>query len=234
MTPNYLFDMHGHLVVATNLGPQDDFFYDEGYSVTHIERFTEADIKALVDCRHGGMKTFQGGMTIEEPFIHMFKSQDYLPKDSFYEQSQFQGPWSIVSHKLDCNHIQVFSRTLYVGNLCNTNKYELADYFNYNDKIQIESLEYVDARHCCFLKLKTRKMAELVLKAYHLKIYNNNVIKIGFACGFGPKEAFDYKKGVSMIPVYNLTQLDHKLLKASNIILKGSQIIDEPMAFLNK
>ncbi|KAG5461258.1 MAG: hypothetical protein BJ554DRAFT_6574, partial [Olpidium bornovanus] len=62
--------------------------------------------------------------------------------------------------------------------------------------------------------MDTRANAIQARKADRVTI-NDTVLKIGWSCGFGPKDIFDYINGASIIPLARLTDADRRWLTAS-------------------
>eukprot|EP00835_Amoeboradix_gromovi_P003725 NODE_257_length_12663_cov_0.723655.p6 type:complete len:227 gc:universal NODE_257_length_12663_cov_0.723655:7443-8123(+) len=224
--------MHGLLVPNTYLGPQDDFNYEKGYSISHISRLTQLDKKILTVSKHAGITgPFRGGLTVEEPFIHTFISQQYPSKDLFNFKKAVD--WSTNTEKqIDVQPVIksliVLSRSLYIGNILNSSATELYQYFSHY--AAVETLEYKPNKQCCFLKLRTRAMTEYLFDKCHLQIYKNSVLKIGWACGYGSKESFDYKNGINIIPYDKLNASELHHLKVQNL----SNPCEEPSYFKNK
>ena len=210
---------------AWPFGPQDDFDYELGFSISKISRLTELDQHMLIS-KHGGLtEPFRGGVTVEEPFIHTFKNQEYPLKDDFIVlQRKFK---SLNWHS--STTITILSRSLYIGNIEKTNKYDLYAFFN--KYASIESMDYKPQSGCCFLKLKTRQMTETLMKQCHLCIYNGGILKIGYACGyFGNKSNFDYKNGVNKIPFHKLNEFEQKYVQQNKL----SSVCEEPSIYKNK
>ena len=230
------------MVIYTNIGPQDDFDYGDGYSISHIDRLSKLDRKLLVTSKHGGIVDgiFRGGLIIEEPFIHAFKTQDYSPKHLFEElsrtssmetlsedESAWTTPTKYRNHASNTS-LTILSRSLYIGNIESTSKTELYDFFT--KYATIESMEYKPRKGCCFLKLKTRAMTEYLYSRCHLQIYKKSILKIGFACGFGDKSCFDYKNGINVVPFSKLSAYEQQYVVQHRL----PNPFEEPSMYNNK
>ena len=59
----------------------------------------------------------------------------------------------------------------------------------------------------------------------------NTQIKIGWGCGFGPKDLFDYGTGTSVIPLDQLQEVDRRLIRTSRRgggEIVGGTVLEEP------
>ena len=140
----------------------------------------------------------------------------------------------------DTDHILVLSRTLYVGGFNEeVNRQDLMDYFGRFGPV--DSIIMTMKKNNAFIKLRTRDIASVALKSTHLSHLKgrqlkvgNLLINIGFGCGFGPKDSFDYRSGHSVIPLARLTNQDKDWLINAPVggiqegALRGGITVEEP------
>lgn len=115
--------------------------------------------------------------------------------------------------------IRVLSRTLYVGALPDFMREEtLRELFEkYGD---IETLTVNVGKRNAFLKMTTRSSAEAVKENCHRASISSpngmsTLIRINWACGYGPKEYFDFMTGVSTVPLNRLSKPEQTWMKTS-------------------
>lgn len=108
------------------------------------------------------------------------------------------------------DRIRVYSRTLYVGAI--PDRYEEKDVRRDLEEVApIQSIVYNSERHHAFVKVHCRKDADKVRDGFEkMNRDGATVLRVKWGVGFGPRDCFDYYRGVSIIPVMRLTDADKK------------------------
>ncbi|KAG9323546.1 hypothetical protein KVV02_003070 [Mortierella alpina] len=111
--------------------------------------------------------------------------------------------------------IRVISRTLWVGGtfIPTISEQELEAIFA--PKGQIATLIINQAKFNAFIKMADRTHAERCKVELDRTMVQGEVMKVGWGCGFGPRDCFDYTSGESIIPVDRLTDTDRRWLGQS-------------------
>lgn len=86
-----------------------------------------------------------------------------------------------------------------------------------------------------FIKMADRSAAEICKADLDRTAVHGEVMKVGWGCGFGPRDCFDYTTGSSHIPLDRLTDTDRRWLSNSVVggfgtreRIRGGVIILEP------
>ncbi|KAF9102488.1 hypothetical protein BGX29_004537 [Mortierella sp. GBA35] len=113
------------------------------------------------------------------------------------------------------DQIKVISRTLWVGGsfIPTISEPELEAIFSPLGKIA--SLIFNQAKFNAFIKMTDRADAERCKAELDRTQVQGEVMKVGWGCGFGPRDLFDYTTGTSLIPVERLTDTDRRWLMNS-------------------
>lgn len=106
--------------------------------------------------------------------------------------------------------IKVYSRTLYVAAI--PDRFSDADVRSELESItKTQSIIYNKDRHHAFVKVSSRGEAERLRNHFEsLNKQGKTPLRIKWGVGFGPRECFDYFKGISVIEVMRLTDADKK------------------------
>ncbi|KAF9971971.1 hypothetical protein BGZ73_004955 [Actinomortierella ambigua] len=113
--------------------------------------------------------------------------------------------------------IKVLSRTLWVGGafIPTISEEELSRVFEPYG--QISSLIGNAAKFNAFIKMMDREQAEQCKQHLDRTHVQDEVMKVGWGCGFGPRDCFDYTAGSSLIPLRALTDTDRRWLSQSAV-----------------
>ncbi|KAG0198740.1 hypothetical protein BGX28_007861 [Mortierella sp. GBA30] len=111
--------------------------------------------------------------------------------------------------------IRVVSRTLWVGGtfIPTISEQDLEAIFA--PKGQIATLIINQAKFNAFIKMSDRANAERCKADLDRTTVQGEVMKVGWGCGFGPRDCFDYTSGESVIPLDRLTDTDRRWLSHS-------------------
>ncbi|KAF9179689.1 hypothetical protein BGZ51_006738 [Haplosporangium sp. Z 767] len=111
--------------------------------------------------------------------------------------------------------IRVISRTLWVGGtfIPTISEQELETIFA--PKGKIATLMINPAKFNAFIKMADRAQAERCKAELDRTMVQGEVMKVGWGCGFGPRDCFDYTSGASVIPLDRLTDTDKRWLTNS-------------------
>ncbi|CAO3565752.1 unnamed protein product [Mortierella alpina] len=122
--------------------------------------------------------------------------------------------------------IRVISRTLWVGGtfIPTISEQELEAIFA--PKGQIATLIINQAKFNAFIKMADWTHAEQCKVELDRTMVQGEVMKVGWGCGFGPRDCFDYTSGASIIPVDRLTDTDRRWLGQSIV---GGFGVHEPI-----
>ncbi|KAF9352467.1 hypothetical protein BGX26_009735, partial [Mortierella sp. AD094] len=117
------------------------------------------------------------------------------------------------------DQIRVISRTLWVGGtfVPTISESDLEAIFAV--KGNIATLMINHAKFNAFIKMADRAQAEKCKAELDRTMVQGEVMKVGWGCGFGPRDCFDYTAGSSLIPIDRLTDTDKRWL--SNSIVGG-------------
>ncbi|KAI1318693.1 hypothetical protein EDD11_005986 [Mortierella claussenii] len=133
------------------------------------------------------------------------------------------------------DHIRVISRTLWVGGtfVPTISEPDLEAIFAVKGKIA--TLMVNRAKFNAFIKMADRAQAERCKAELDRTAVQGEVMKVGWGCGFGPRDCFDYTAGSSLIPLDRLTDTDRRWLSNSvvggfgtNEPIRGGVVILEP------
>ncbi|CAG8614670.1 7602_t:CDS:10 [Ambispora leptoticha] len=128
--------------------------------------------------------------------------------------------------------IRVLSRTLYVGGVTSSMKYEdiEAIFLAYG---RVSSVTINHDKHNAFVKMGNRGAAMRTIMESG-NILKTTKLEVRWGVGFGPKECYNFKTGESIIPLVRLTETDKRWLKTSEVggtggrELIGGVAIEEP------
>lgn len=111
------------------------------------------------------------------------------------------------------DQVKVMSRTLFVGGVSSNISPEMI--YDLFAKYGAESVRVNYDKFTAFVKLNTRDNAETAkneLGAARVALEGQQ-LRVNWACGFGPRESFDRKTGISLINVSHLSEQDCKWLE---------------------
>ncbi|CAG8561517.1 3003_t:CDS:10 [Ambispora gerdemannii] len=128
--------------------------------------------------------------------------------------------------------IRVLSRTLYVGGVTPSMKYEdIEAIFLIHGKVSSVTINH--DKHNAFVKMGNRGAAMRTIMESG-NILKTTKLEVRWGVGFGPKECYNFKTGESVIPLARLTETDKRWLKTSEVggtggrELIGGVAIEEP------
>ncbi|KAF9331939.1 hypothetical protein BG006_005202 [Podila minutissima] len=133
------------------------------------------------------------------------------------------------------DQIRVISRTLWVGGgfIPTISVQDLEAIFA--PKGQIATCMINQAKFNAFIKMADRAQAERCKAELDRTTVQGEVMKVGWGCGFGPRDCFDYTSGTSVIPLDRLTDTDRRWLSNSVVggfgpheVIRGGVVIFEP------
>ncbi|KAF9311092.1 hypothetical protein BG003_007797 [Podila horticola] len=133
------------------------------------------------------------------------------------------------------DHIRVISRTLWVGGgfIPTISVPDLEAIFA--PKGQIATCMINQVKFNAFIKMADRAQAERCKAELDRTTVQGEVMKVGWGCGFGPRDCFDYTSGTSVIPLDRLTDTDRRWLSNSVVggfgpheVIRGGVVIFEP------
>ncbi|KAG0049246.1 hypothetical protein BGZ83_005918 [Gryganskiella cystojenkinii] len=118
------------------------------------------------------------------------------------------------------DQIRVVSRTLWVGGtfIPTISEQELESIFTTKGS-RIATLMVNHAKYNAFIKMVSRAHAEHCKTDLDRTQVHGETMKVGWGCGFGPRDCFDYTSGSSVIPLDRLTDTDRRWL--SNSVVGG-------------
>ncbi|KAG0233356.1 hypothetical protein BGX31_004839, partial [Mortierella sp. GBA43] len=144
-------------------------------------------------------------------------------------------PVVIEDPTVGSDKIRVISRTLWVGgNFVPTiPEQELEDLFSVKGKIS--TIMVNPSKFNAFIKMADRPIAERCKVELDRTSVHGELMKVGWGCGFGPRDCFDYTAGTSLIPLDRLTDTDRRWLGNSVVggfgtreFIRGGVVILEP------
>ncbi|KAI8899606.1 hypothetical protein BC833DRAFT_359156 [Globomyces pollinis-pini] len=129
----------------------------------------------------------------------------------------------------DC--IKFLSRTLYISDMpASCTKEQLKKLLQQAGRV--ESMTFNTQRMCSFIKTPTRKEAEDIRNQFQGYKIDNQMIKIGWGCGYGPREHFNYAEGVTLFPISKIPLQDQAFIVAApprgGGPIEGSTVTEEP------
>ncbi|KAG0029350.1 hypothetical protein BGZ82_007992 [Podila clonocystis] len=137
--------------------------------------------------------------------------------------------------QIGSDQIRVISRTLWVGGgfIPTISVPDLEAIFA--PKGQIATCMINQAKFNAFIKMADRVQAERCKAELDRTTVQGEVMKVGWGCGFGPRDCFDYTSGTSVIPLDRLTDTDRRWLSNSvaggfgpHEVIRGGVVIFEP------
>ncbi|KAK5071911.1 hypothetical protein LTR64_004310 [Lithohypha guttulata] len=129
-------------------------------------------------------------------------------------------------HNLPKDNIKVLSRTLFVGGVTSSEAHLRSLFARFG--IVQTCIVNVDKRHA-FVKMINRKDAELARNGMEEYRDGSTQLRTKWGVGFGPRDCSDYQTGVSIIPVYRLTDADRKWMVSAEYGGTGGKPIQEGM-----
>ncbi|CBX96998.1 hypothetical protein IAQ61_008055 [Plenodomus lingam] len=132
------------------------------------------------------------------------------------------------------DHIRVLSRTLFVGGAGGTES-EIRSIFSRFGRVQT-CIVNQEKRHA-FVKMMTRPDAVAAkegMDSLQDPVAQTKARQTRWGVGFGPRDCSDYQSGISVIPIFRLTDADRKwALNAEHggtggRMLEGGMVIEEP------
>ncbi|KAI9203694.1 uncharacterized protein BJ171DRAFT_509354 [Polychytrium aggregatum] len=130
---------------------------------------------------------------------------------------------------------KVLSRTVYVGGVTNmVTKEMLRDLFETVGRVDTVVVNY--HKFNAFIKMFTRVECEMAReKLDHISVAGAT-LKLGWGCGFGPKNIFSYDKGETVFPMNRVVDPDRKWLVLSKRgpgRIQAGIVIEEPDVGVN-
>ncbi|KAG0237055.1 hypothetical protein BGW42_001948 [Actinomortierella wolfii] len=160
--------------------------------------------------QHQQQHNYQDRLPRDRPHHHHHDRSDRRPV------SAFKGKIEVIEDpQVPPDMIKVLSRTLWVGGsfIPSITEEELSRIFEPYG--QISSLIGNAAKFNAFIKMMDREQAERCKQHLDRTLVQDEVMKVGWGCGFGPRDCFDYTAGTSMIPLRALTDTDRRWLTQS-------------------
>lgn len=132
------------------------------------------------------------------------------------------------------NAIRVLSRTLFVGSIPMYMDDKIVRKL-IEEVVPVQSLIFNRVKSHAFVKVFTRDDASRLRDTWEQKGRSSGFeLRARWGVGYGPRDCFDYHKGVSIIPIERLTEIDMKwALTAPNggthgIPIKAGMVFEEP------
>ncbi|KAJ3146581.1 hypothetical protein HDU86_008461 [Geranomyces michiganensis] len=126
--------------------------------------------------------------------------------------------------------MKILTRTVYVGGITPTiTKEEVRDLFETIARVDTVTVNY--PKFNAFVKLLTRAEADLIKERFHKYQWNGTMLKMGWGCGYGPKEFFDYGTGETLFPVARMTDVEKRTISQSprgGGVIEGGMVVEEP------
>ncbi|KAJ3415326.1 hypothetical protein HDV05_005196 [Chytridiales sp. JEL 0842] len=133
----------------------------------------------------------------------------------------------------DCppDAIKILSRTVYCGGITPVlTQDKLREVFSScGGNVDTVIVNY--AKFNCFVKFFSRAEAEVARVGLDRRVVEGVTLKVGWGCGFGPKDIFDYRTGVSIYPLAKMTETDKRWISTSGRgggPLQGGTVVEEP------
>ena len=212
-SPPKIYGIQTNVLFAWTFGPQDDFDYTRGVTISHIERLTNLDKHLLTNPGYGGFDgPFRGGITVEEPFMEQYKAQKYL------SNHLFSRPFSL--NKMNYTHytshstvdiITILSRSILVE-FEEVPKLELIKR-KLKSNPQVQYFRYNTKKNCYFIKYNSRSIA-----CKYLALFQSQY-KSRFCKAFGDGIYFNKNKGISHIPINTLKKTEYQLIAKNDVSL---------------
>ncbi|KND02580.1 uncharacterized protein SPPG_03038 [Spizellomyces punctatus DAOM BR117] len=135
-----------------------------------------------------------------------------------------------VDPSLPKEFMKILTRTVYVGGITpNITKENVRDLFETIARVDTVTVNY--PKFNAFVKLLTRAEADLVKDRFHKYQYNGTMLKMGWGCGYGPKEFFDYTTGETLFPLARMTDTEKRTISQSTRgggPIEGGMVVEEP------
>ncbi|KAG0319877.1 hypothetical protein BGZ97_001245 [Linnemannia gamsii] len=140
-------------------------------------------------------------------------------------------------HLLDLTRFELFGTdmTLWVAGsfIPSVSEQELEAVFAPVGKIA--TLMVNQAKFNAFIKMTDRTDAERCKAELGGTLVQGEIMKVGWGCGFGPRDCFDYTTGTGVIPLERLTETDRRWLANSVVggfgpgeVIRGGVSVMEP------
>ncbi|PRT52691.1 Protein NRD1 [Wickerhamiella sorbophila] len=129
--------------------------------------------------------------------------------------------------------ICVLSRTLFVGGIP-PGYDEAAAKGIIEEFVPVQSVIYHPQKHHAFIKVYTRADAENVKSKLDERArQTSTMVRAKWGVGYGPRDCFDYSKGLSIIPLSRLTEAGRRWAKTARHggtdgTLEAGQVMEEP------
>ncbi|KAJ3056585.1 hypothetical protein HK097_005748, partial [Rhizophlyctis rosea] len=127
-------------------------------------------------------------------------------------------------------YMKVLSRTVYVGGITqDISKEDVRDLFEAIARVDSVTVNY--PKFNAFVKMLTRAEAELIRDRFNKFMLNGSMLKMGWGCGYGPKEFFDYSTGETLFPLVRMTDADKRHISQSprgGGPIEGGTVVEEP------
>ncbi|KAJ3097130.1 hypothetical protein HDU97_005132 [Phlyctochytrium planicorne] len=126
--------------------------------------------------------------------------------------------------------MKILSRTLYVGGVSvNVSKELIREVFETEGRVETVMINY--PKFNAFIKLMTREEADKARLALNRTVHNGATFKVGWGCGFGPKDIFDYSNGYTILPINRMSESDRRWISAGirgGGPIEGGTVVEEP------
>ncbi|KAI8998351.1 hypothetical protein BC832DRAFT_230696 [Gaertneriomyces semiglobifer] len=135
-----------------------------------------------------------------------------------------------IDPQLPKDYMKILTRTVYVGGITpDITKEQIRDLFETIGRIDTVTVNY--AKFNAFVKFLTRAEADLVKERFHKYMFNKSILKMGWGCGYGPKEFFDYTTGETLFPLSRMTETEKRTIATSprgGGPIEGGMVVEEP------
>ncbi|KAJ3303503.1 hypothetical protein HDV03_003780 [Kappamyces sp. JEL0829] len=145
------------------------------------------------------------------------------------------GPDSEPSYEdtsVPIDSIKIISRTLFVSGFPPTmTQYQLKELLE-TARGRVETIRVNNVKANAFVKMATRKEAEQTREAFQGFQIEQGALKIGWACGYGPKENFSFTDGVTFYSISKIPDQERSYIESSyprgGGSIKGGTVMEEP------
>ncbi|KAJ3038630.1 hypothetical protein HDV00_000474 [Rhizophlyctis rosea] len=135
-----------------------------------------------------------------------------------------------VDRDVPQEYMKILSRTVYVGGITqDISKEEVRDLFENVARVDSVTVNY--PKFNAFVKLLTRAEADLIREKFNKFMFKGSMLKMGWGCGYGPKEFFDYSTGETLFPLVRMTDSDKRHISATTRgggPIQGGTVVEEP------
>ncbi|KAI8909327.1 hypothetical protein DFJ77DRAFT_118225 [Powellomyces hirtus] len=135
-----------------------------------------------------------------------------------------------IDPALPKDFMKILTRTVYVGGITpGITKEQVRDLFETIARVDTVTVNY--PKFNAFVKLLTRAEADLIKERFHKYMFNGTMLKMGWGCGYGPKEFFDYASGETLFPMARMTDVERRTISQSprgGGMIEGGMVVEEP------